>query len=368
MESTEKNTDLIGNTIKCKGCGSALTYNIKSGELKCIHCGTTNSIRSENEAVIIHENDYEKFISENEIPSNLKQKVHVVKCNSCGASTDLKPNVTADNCAFCGSPIVINNATDCEIIKPSYLLPFKIESSEASVRFKKWLKGKIFAPSGIVELAQKKQLQGIYIPYWTFDSHTKTNYTGQKGINRTVFYTTTENGKTVQRSRTVTDWYPCSGYVENLFDDTLVVASTSLPVGYANNLEPWDLQNLVVYDEKYISGFKSEQYQIDLKSGFENGKAKMKVAIESTVRSDIGGDSQRISTMDINYTDIKFKHLLLPIWISGYRYNNKLYTFLVNGRTGEVQGDYPLSIIKVTLAVIFFITLIWLLYTTFGTE
>ena len=136
------------------------------------------------------------------------------------------------------------------------------------------------------------------------------------------------------------------------------MASHSLPDTIARKLEPWDLQNLVPYQPGYLSGFKSETYQVGIESGFEEAKGLMDPAIHTTICRDIGGDEQRISSVSTSYSDISFKHILLPIWISTYQYKSKAYRFLVNARTGEVQGERPWSFIKIALAVLTAIAII----------
>ena len=198
--------------------------------------------------------------------------------------------------------------------------------------------------------------KGIYIPYWTYDSDTFTKYTGQRGDHYfvTETYTTTVDGKSVTRTRQVqrTRWSPAWGNVSNFFDDVLVVGSNSLPEKYIYKLEPWDLNNLVPFDKSYLSGFITEKYQIDLGDGFEKAKEIIDPKICALIRRDIGGDVQRIIAKNTNYNDITFKHLLLPVFVSAYKYKDKIYQFLVNGRTGEVQGQRPYSWIKITLAIL----------------
>ena len=76
----------------------------------------------------------------------------------------------------------------------------------------------------------------------------------------------------------------------------------------------------------------------------------MERGIRTTVCKDIGGDHQQITSLSTAYNDISFKHILLPIWLSAFRYNEKVYRFMINGRTGEVQGERPYSVIKIVLA------------------
>ena len=190
-------------------------------------------------------------------------------------------------------------------------------------------------------------LSGMYVPHWTYDASVTTEYTGQRGVH---YYVPVSTGKgTVMVRRTW--WTPVGGVVENAFDDILVLASHSLPRTYMEKLEPWGLSDLVPFQNEYMSGFRAESYQIGLEQGFSEARGQMAEPIRRTIRYHIGGDEQIIQSMHPEFNDITFKHILLPVWISAYRYRNKPFRFLINARTGEVQGERPWSWIKIASAV-----------------
>jgi hypothetical protein len=182
---------------------------------------------------------------------------------------------------------------------------------------------------------------------------TTTRYTGLRGDHYYVTETYTDSqGKSQTRSVQKTRWSGASGTVRNNFDDVLVCASHSLPEKLVHALEPWDLPALAGYDDRYLSGFVTESYQLGLKEGFDSAKQMMAPTIRQTICSDIGGDVQQVTTQSSDYDNIKFKHILLPLWISAYRYNDKVYRFMINARTGEVQGERPWSTAKIVLLVL----------------
>ncbi|MBK9283569.1 MAG: hypothetical protein IPM51_04535 [Sphingobacteriaceae bacterium] len=343
FESTANTAD----TIKCKDCGANLKFAPGQNSLTCEYCNANNIITTEKAEVI--ENDYESFINE-KMNTSEKQNISTVKCTSCGCSTTLPPNVTSSNCPYCDTPLVIKDAATCSIIKPKYLLPFKVERNKAKEGFVGWVGGLWFAPNKLKDYARHsaEKLRGVYMPYWTYDSATESDYSGLRGEHYYVTETYKDSeGKTHTRQVQRTNWYPASGHVNNNFDDVLVCASHSLPQKLVQELEPWDLPELIAYDDKFLAGFVTESYQTELKAGFDEAKVRMQPIIESSVRSDIGGDVQQIHTINTNYNDITFKHILLPLWISAYKYNNKVYRFTVNARTGEVQGERPYSAWKI---------------------
>lgn len=350
----------LSNELTCTGCGAVLHFKPGTRMLKCQYCGAENPIEESEE--VIEEIDYKKFIDE-KLDKEEKIEVVSVRCSACGAAITLAPHITSDQCPYCASHIVVKSGSTSTLLKPKSLLPFIIDKKKAGELFRAWLKKLWFAPSDLKKAdVVSEKVNGIYVPYWTYDARTYTSYTGHRGdyYYETVTYTTTENGRTVTRTRQVrrTRWTFTSGSVANDFDDILVIASHSLPKKYSERLEPWSLGNLVPYNDKYLSGFRSESYQVDVTTGLNEAKQKMIPVIRQTVRRDIGGDEQRILTMNTAYNDVTFKHILLPIWISSYRFKDKVFRFLINGRTGEVQGERPWSVLKIALAVLFVIIVI----------
>lgn len=147
-------------------------------------------------------------------------------------------------------------------------------------------------------------------------------------------------------------WTPVRGHVRRFFDDVLVGASKSLPRKILDALQPWDLEQLVPYDENYLSGFRSEYYQVDLDEGFDHARQVMDSVIYRDITLDIGGDHQRIHQVRTLHSGTTYKHCLLPVWSAAFRYRNKSYRFVINGRTGEVQGERPYSWWKIGFATL----------------
>ncbi|MFO0357197.1 MAG: zinc finger domain-containing protein [Sphingobacteriaceae bacterium] len=353
----DKGADMA-NTIKCKNCSANLKYKPGTKSLKCDYCNTNNDIESSETTVI--ENDYLQFLKENG-SAGVKQDITVCKCTNCGASTTLPPNITSSACPYCDTPLVVQNASTCSIIKPKYVLAFKIDRNEAKEKFISWVKSLWFAPNKLKDYAahSAEKLNGVYMPYWTYDSNTVTSYIGMRGVHYYVTETYRDsNGKTQTRSVRHTRWTPVSGTVNENFNDVLVCASNSLPRDLTKKLEPWDLQELAEFDDRYLAGFITESYQVNITEGFDHAKNTMAASIRGSIRSDIGGDEQQITSMDTNYNDITFKHILLPLWISAYSYDQKTYRFSVNARTGEVQGERPYSAWKIFFLVITILAII----------
>ncbi len=348
-----RTTSAVVRRFPCAKCGAELDYAPGTDTLVCTHCGHVNAIAATGE--VVEELDFASALEHAQADA-ARIEPATVKCDNCGATVTRPNDVAAFSCPFCGTNLIAAARAE-SILRPRGLLPFKVAHNDARERFRAWVKSRWFAPSTLrTQSFVDAAIRGVYLPYWTYDADTSTSYVGERGDAYYVPVATTVivNGKpqvrtTMQRR---IRWSSVSGRVENTFDDLLVPASRSVPQEKARVLEPWDLGALVPYTDAYVSGFVAETYQVDLKSGFEVARAMMVPQIESTIRSDIGGDEQRIGNYRVAYRGITFKHLLLPVWISAYRHMNTVYHFYVNARTGEVTGERPWSFWKITGAVV----------------
>jgi Zn finger protein HypA/HybF involved in hydrogenase expression len=343
-------------TFPCEQCGSALEFKPGSDTLHCPHCGHTQAISA---GADIQEYDFRTALSRarRSSASALVPGGHTVQCEGCGAQSVVAGQ--ASRCPFCGSPVVVETQELGEVFVPESLLPFNFDAKQAKQRYEAWVAGLWFAPNDLKKRAHQHGMDGVYLPYWTYDSSTSTRYTGQRGEYYYVTETYTDSqGKTQTRQVRHTRWYPASGTVHVEFDDVLVCGSETLPRKLIEKLEPWDLGSLRAFDAGYLSGFFAERYKIGLEDGFKIAEERMVPRIRGAIESDIGGDTQRILSMAVRHADVTFKHLLLPLWISSFKYKEKTFRFVVNARSGEVAGERPWSVAKIVLTVLLVIAVI----------
>ncbi len=336
----------------CDTCGSDLRFDPGGHQLICDHCGNvaqidTGRAKSGGLAELDFEDALHHRLADAEI-----EETRVVACPNCGAQTEFDGDTHAAECPFCATPVVTDTGTHRHI-KPRGVLPFELDEGSARGALTDWLGSLWFAPNGVKDYARKgRKMNGIYVPYWTFDADTKSKYTGQRGTHYYETKTVVRDGKRKKVRVRKTRWRPASGRVARFFDDVLVLASKSLPKKYTDGLEPWDLSSLEPYKPEYLAGFRAEGYQVELSDGFKEARIYMDRMIHRDVKYDIGGDEQRVNSVNTTVSDVTFKHILLPVWLAAYKYRGKTYRFVVNGRTGRVQGERPYSAWKITIAVI----------------
>lgn len=334
----------------CNTCGSDLRFDPASVQLVCDHCGNTEVIEGRG-TPRLQELDMRRALAD-ELSAEDIEETRVVVCPNCSASVEFDEKVHAAECPFCATPVVTDTGTHRHI-KPKGVLPFALDEKTARAELVNWLGSLWFAPNGLTDYARKgRAMNGIYVPYWTFDAQTASQYQGARGTHYYETKTVRREGKTERVKVRKTRWRNVSGRVSRFFDDILVLASRSLPKKYTDGLEPWDLSYLEPYKPEFLAGFRAEGYQIELDEGFDEARAYIDRMIARDVKRDIGGDDQRIHDIRTRVSEQTFKHVLLPVWLAAYKYRGRTYRFVVNGRTGRVQGERPYSAWKIFIAVI----------------
>ena len=274
-----------------------------------------------------------------------------VKCQSCQAISSFEPNRVAQNCEFCGSAALVPYKDVNEVIRPESLLPMKVPETKVREDVRRWYGSRWFAPNALGKKAMTDTLRSLYVPYWTFDARVHAYWTAESG---TYYYTTenyTENGERKTRQVRHTRWTPASGELDHTFDDELMCASKGVHPKLLREVEPFPTKEAVPYDSGYLAGFVVERYQIDLASASQQVRSSMESQMEAFCAEQVPGDTHRNLQTRQTYTAQTFKHVLAPLWMLTYQYSGKPFQVVVNGYTGKIAGEHPLSWVKIFFAV-----------------
>jgi DNA-directed RNA polymerase subunit RPC12/RpoP len=336
----------------CVQCGAELVFRPGTDVMRCRHCDFEQPVPTREGKSVVEHDFHTGLQKMRRVRSEqLQPGAHEVACSRCGARASMTGQ--ADHCAFCGSPVVVSQESVETVIAPESILPFAVEERAVLQLFKSWVHSLWFAPNDLRKLARTQRVDGVYLPYWTYDAKTTTQYRGERGV---AYYETqvVRNDKGERETREVRKirWFPCQGVVVVDFDDVLVCATQSVPESLTRALEPWDVAALRPFEPGYLSGFIAQRATIDLEAGFEHAQVRMKPTIVAAIHADIGGDGQRIHFMTTRYDDIRYRHTLFPLWVSSFWYRNKIYRFVCNARTSEIAGERPYSPYKIAAAIV----------------
>ena len=353
------------HTFSCPSCGGRMVFDPEKQKLRCPYCESEKDIEFDRRKP----NEYDIY-SAPPADADWGIRTHTVRCQGCGAEMILTEDTSADVCAFCGAPHVMENQEKSGIA-PESILPFSIPQTYAAEGFRKWIKKKWFAPSKAKKMAQLGQIMGVYLPHWTYDSNSQSDYVGQAGhyYYVKVPVRVNVNGKirTEMREERRIEWRPASGRVYEDFDDILIAGSKRLPENLLERVRPFNLGKLVRYDPAFISGFISEKPAVTVKEGWGKAKEVIDERMKDLAKQQIlsHADEARITRIITQNENIRYKLTLLPMYLSSFTFKDKQFHVLVNGQTGRVGGQAPVSPLRVCIFIVLLIALMYLLYMLF---
>jgi Zn finger protein HypA/HybF involved in hydrogenase expression len=336
---------MSGSQYPCATCGANVEFAPGTTVLKCPYCGAETPLVPTGARV--REHAYAEFAGLARKPVATLAP-YSFTCRGCGAVT--QSDKISDRCQFCGAPLVAD-ATSGEMVAPEAVVPFGLDRAALREALRKWASSRWFAPNGLKKVTEAESSHSTYLPHWTYDANTTSRYIGQRGEHYYETETYTENGETKTRQVQRTRWYAASGVVARDFDDVLVAGTSRVSVKHLDKLEPWPLPEAQPYRPEFLAGNETLRYDVEPEAGLDTAKSRMAPIIEGDCRDDIGGDEQRVDSVDTDYRDVAFKLMLLPVWIACYLHAGKTYNILVNGRTGEIAGERPYSVPKIVAAV-----------------
>ncbi len=332
------------SVIKCGSCGSIMFYSIKDNALLCNSCGNKKKVAKR----VVGKNAFEYKLEKSESAPRMS-KVSIVKCNSCGGVSILNGYETSLECEYCGSQHIVNYEEE-GIIKPETMIPFTVTKENAAEQFRKWMKHKYLAPFGMRKNAKQGNLNGVYSPYWDYDMTTISDY---KGKNLDV--------RKVDKETKLVWQYVMNKVMVN-FDDIFINGSDAKNIDLLNEMSSYRFEALEAYNPEYIAGFHSERYARDVHEGINLVREKLKKEIEKAILKDMGGKKKSIVQYKTSMSNIKFRHSLLPVWVSTYTFAGLSHPIYINGQTGQVVGKAPISILKIILIFMFIASILLGLY------
>lgn len=277
-------------------------------------------------------------------------------CDSCGSDLSVDLSQRSLVCPFCDSTYVRELPETLGRERPEFVIGFTITPEQAQQRFKEWLKQNTwFRPGDLATAAMVDKLRGMYVPFWSFSMLAQSTWQASIGEYwyRTESYTTRVNGKTVTRTRRVryTEWWPLAGRHHRYYSGYLVSGSKGLTQAQAVQIQPYQMQALKRYEPYFLAGWMSEEYSVDRDAAFQHCQQEFYRQEEQNVATFLPGDTHDELAVQTEFSHIYSDLCLLPIYVVSYRYQGKLYQFLLNGQTGKLTGDKPIAWQRIWIVV-----------------
>ncbi len=335
---------------QCPSCMGPLHFVGESGMLECDYCSSKYSVEEIEELYAeknqqAEENFETDFENREETQWDMSQlsddwggaeeKLREYNCPSCGAQLVWEENTAAGQCPYCGNPTVVAGQFG-GMLKPDYVIPFKLTHEDAKAKLKEFYKGKKLLPREFADENRISEIQGVYVPFWLFDGTAEADITFDGTISSTRregdYDVITTSHYDVRRVGTVP------------FEKIPVDASVKMPDEYMDAIEPFDYSKIKPFSMSYLPGYLAERYGEDAEACSERADERAVNTAVDVLRSDA---SRYTSLHPISrYVHLdrgKVSYALLPVYMLTTKYGGKDYLFAMNGQTGKFVGELPVS-------------------------
>lgn len=329
---------------KCPNCGGPLEFKPGASQVVCPYCDTQLDVaqvealfaRQQERAAAAQEAKEERWNTEMAGKEWSTEEAAILKaftCSACGAEIVCDENTLATECCYCGNPTMMPNRFS-GMLKPDYVIPFQKTKEDAVAALKEFYKGKRLLPGAFTANNRVEDIQPMYVPFWLFDStvHASADF---KGEDDNVMETSDE-------IITETRVFQCIRSGRMSFHKIPVDGSSKMDDTYMESIEPFDYSQMVPFSPAYLTGFLADKYDVDAEASVPRADERVERSavgvLEETV---MGYDRKILQDSVVRKDEDQVSYALAPVWILTTRYQDKPYTFMMNGQTGKMVGTLP---------------------------
>ena len=366
---------------QCPTCTGPLHFDGATGKLACDYCGGSyevaaiealfagkdeaaqkaQEIAESKAATSASGSDWDLSQAGGEWSAEEEANIRAYICPSCSAEIICDVNTAATSCAYCGNPTVVPGRLG-GALKPDLVIPFKLDKNAAIAALKNHYKGKIFLPKEFSAQNKIDEIKGIYVPFWLFDG----NAGGDVEFNAAQVRSYTTGSYRV----TETKHFKLYRSGNAAFEKIPVDASSKMPDGHMDAIEPYDYKEIKPFSTAYLPGFLADKYDVESKDCAPRADSRIETSTVDALAATVTGYSGVVpTTKNIALKRGKVSYALLPVWMLTTKWNGQLYTFAMNGQTGKLVGDLPVSNSRFMMwmfGIAAPISIIMLLFTIFG--
>lgn len=321
---------------ECPNCGGAMEFNVKLQKLSCPYC---DSSFTENEFEELLKNKQNK--AKDKAPEETGEKdanndrLLVYICKSCGGQIIGNDDMGATSCPYCGNNVIVTEKFEGEF-KPDLAIPFKIEKKAAKAALYKHFEKKLLLPKAFKTDALLDEIKGVYVPFWLFD----TTVAGDATYDCRTVRTWSDS----KYDYSETKYYTARRSGEMDYEKVPADASSKMANDMMDSIEPFDYSELSPYKSAYLAGFYAEKYDEDAKTVFPRIEKRTGNTLVTKLRGDVTGYTSVFEkTHEYRTISSNASYALLPVWLLTCRWDDKVYTFAMNGQTGKFVGNLPMD-------------------------
>lgn len=326
--------------FKCPCCDGAIEFDSTLQKMKCPYCDA----EFEMDALQAYQDDLNATPQENmswdtaagsEWTEGETEGLRVYTCNTCGGEIVADETTGASECPFCGNPVIMTGQF-AGALKPDLVIPFKVDKKAAIAALQNHYKGKLLLPKVFKDQNHIKEVKGLYVPVWLFDTDADAHVRYKA--------TRTRTWSDSQYNYTETTHYAVTRAGGIGFENVPVDGSTKMDDTMMESIEPFNIGDAVDFQTAYLSGFLADKYDVDAEASITRANERIKRSTEDAFASTVQGYTSVIPVSStINLQNGRARYALYPVWILNTQWNGQKFTFGINGQTGKIAGDLPMD-------------------------
>ncbi len=319
----------------CEGCGAAAEFDPATGGLKCSYCGVEKVIP--RAAPLRHPLQVIARLG-----SSVNVPTTTLQCTNCGAVASVASNRMGTSCAFCMAPLVAMSRL--AELPAEAVLPFSVTRAAAAEHLQAWARRLWFRPLKVKRLSTLREVRGVYVPHWVYDATAHSDWSADAGHEYEQEGVAVIGGEEQTVRERQTRWENAWGVHDKAYGELVVSASAGLPPRELAEIEPFPLGDEVVrFQRDFVAGFEAERPAFSVLDGWLHALRQIVTQEEGTCEQLVPGTVRRNLRVSTATTDERALSLLLPVYVAAYEHGGQVYRVLINGCTGKITGQAPLS-------------------------
>ncbi len=316
---------------KCPACGGGLKFDPVKQDFTCEYC---DSVFKEEDFFVKDNTLNEESPEENQAEKQEYDNAVLYICPSCGAQIITDETTAATACYYCSNPVVLSGRLSGEF-KPDLIIPFKIDKKGAIAKFKEMCGKRKFLPKNFIAESRLEEIKGVYFPYWYTDCDTNGSITATSRQVRTWIVKDTQFTETTVQNH----FRQGDMQIRNMPESAL----NSKDKDIMRYVCPFNSADFVPFSMSYLSGFFAEKRNLEIADVEAQVTQKIKGFSTEKLKDSINVPNVTLKDSLINTGKIKWSYNLLPVWVLNYKHKDKTYIYALNGQTGKVYGELPVS-------------------------
>ena len=326
--------------FKCPCCDGAVEFDSTLQKMKCPYCDA----EFEMEALQAYDADLNSQPQENmtwdtaaggQWQAGETEGLRVYTCNTCGGEIVADETTGASECPFCGNPVIMTGQF-AGTLKPDLVIPFKVDKRAAIAALQNHYKGKLLLPKVFKDQNHIKEVKGLYVPVWLFDTDADAH------VRYKATRTRTWSDSQYRYTETIHFYVTRAGGIG--FENVPVDGSTKMDDTLMESIEPFNIGDAVDFQTAYLSGYLADKYDVDADASIGRANERIKKSTEDAFASTVQGYTSVVPVSStINLQNGRARYALYPVWILNTQWNGQKFTFGINGQTGKIAGDLPMD-------------------------